>query len=233
MDVCHSFKKSSASLCMSTDETLANYYTVSRDQEEARKDIVDKIKIMMKECLEYRLREKKSLPDNILFYRDGVGEGMYEQVLSNEVRWMSEAFAEVYGKNPLPKLTLVIVQKRNHLRSCALTNNSNMPGVNPPVGTLIDQEVVDRATNNFYLYSHKALQGTARPTHYQILLDELKIASKLPRLTYALAHMHQACTKSVSLPAPVFYADKACGRAHDYFDGKDAQNIVKKGLFMI
>jgi len=93
--------------------------------------------------------------------------------------------------------------------------------------------VTDKDTQNFYLYSHKALAGTARPTHYQVLTDEIGIFSRLPKLTYALAHLHQGCTKSVSLPAPVFFADKAAGRAHDYYNGLQGRDPIKKGLFMI
>jgi len=190
---------------------------------------VDDIKAMMVDCLKAKLAETKKLPSYILFYRDGVGEGMYDQVLSYEASEITKAFTEVYtNTNQLPKLTIIVVQKRHHLRAQKLDD-----GTNPYPGTLIDSAVIDKDTKNFYLYSHKALAGTARPTHYQVLIDEINIFSRLPKITYALAHLHQGCTKSVSLPAPVFYADKAAGRAHEYYAGGTAQERIKKGLFMI
>jgi len=229
MDVCHGSQESTAALVMSRNDSFNQYYTVTKKQKKARREIVDDIKAMMVDCLKAKLAETKKLPSYILFYRDGVGEGMYDQVLSYEASEITKAFTEVYtNTNQLPKLTIIVVQKRHHLRAQKLDD-----GTNPYPGTLIDSAVIDKDTKNFYLYSHKALAGTARPTHYQVLIDEINIFSRLPKITYALAHLHQGCTKSVSLPAPVFYADKAAGRAHEYYAGGTAQERIKKGLFMI
>jgi eukaryotic translation initiation factor 2C len=72
--------------------------------------------------------------------------------------------AKGYNKGT-PKLTLLVAQKRNHLRCYA----PDTPKGNPDPGTLIsDPRVIDQGDSNFYLYSHKALAGTARPTHYQV-----------------------------------------------------------------
>jgi Piwi domain len=53
-----------------------------------------------------------------------------------------------------PKLTFLVVQKRNHLRALA----RDTPRGNPYPGTLIDDKnVVDGGNPNFYLYSHKVV----------------------------------------------------------------------------
>lgn len=69
---------------------------------------------------------------------------------------MKEAFKALYGSQPLPRLTYVIVQKRHHFRSIVVDENGNT--FNPPPGSVINGDVTDKDTRNFYLYSHHALQ---------------------------------------------------------------------------
>eukprot|EP01119_Soliformovum_irregulare_P018023 TRINITY_DN5459_c0_g1_i2.p1 TRINITY_DN5459_c0_g1~~TRINITY_DN5459_c0_g1_i2.p1 ORF type:complete len:834 (-),score=300.37 TRINITY_DN5459_c0_g1_i2:9-2510(-) len=222
MDVCHGNDKSTASLVMSRNKNFVEYCHTSRDQK-ARQEIVPALKEMATELFKRGFSSPQALPPKILIYRDGVGEGMYDEVRRVEMKEMEEVILEMYPKGRSPKVTWVIVQKRNHLRCTE----------NPPPGTLLDADVVDKGTHNFYLYSHFALQGTARPTHYQVLQDQIGLGRKLPELTYALCHMHMGCNKSVSMPAPVFYADAACGRAHLYYDGKRTPDFTSKTLSMI
>lgn len=40
-------------------------------------------------------------------------------------------------------------------------------------------------------------------------------------MTYALTYLHQGCTRSISIPVPVFYADQVAARANDYYSPKD------------
>jgi len=172
------------------------------------------------------------LPRNILFYRDGVGEGMYEQVFQEEVKQIHEAFAKVYEKQMQPKLVFLVVQKRNHFRSIVASNCTN-----PPVGTFISTGVVDLSKyKNFYLYSHQALKGTgtSRPTHYQILLNDMNLSvENLAHFTFASCHLHQACTRSVSIPPAVFCADKASFKAYQNSTTYTLTNDVAYTAFML
>ncbi|CAF1173593.1 unnamed protein product [Rotaria sp. Silwood1] len=52
--------------------------------------------------------------------------------------------------------------------------------------------------------------GTARPTLYHVLHDDNEFSSDdIQQLTYWLCHTDMRCTKSVSIPAPVYYAHLA------------------------
>ena len=58
------------------------------------------------------------------------------------------------------------------------------------------------------------LQGTSRPTHYHVLYDDNGFdADSLQQLTYQLCHVYARCTKSVSMPAPAYYAHLAAFHA--------------------
>jgi len=57
-------------------------------------------------------------------------------------------------------------------------------------------------------------QGTSRPTHYHVLYDDNNFtADRLQQLTYQLCHVYARCTRSVSIPAPTYYAHLAAFRA--------------------
>jgi len=227
-------RPSVVALCCATNQHFTKYATALRTQN-ARQEIVTALDSMVTEVLQEYLARRKVPPKQILFYRDGVGEGMYELVREKEIELLMRAIgiACEAAKAPLPTLTFLVVQKRNHLRSLAKDTHKG----NPYPGTVVDDKnIVDHERPNFYLYSHKALAGTARPTHYQVLEDFNKLSvNQLAEFTYALAHLHQGCTKAVSLPAPVFYADRACGMAGACFRSQvgNLDKEIKNTLFMI
>ena len=88
------------------------------------------------------------------------------------------------------------------------------------------QKVVDNTITrddnwDFFLQSHHAITGTARPAHYFVLLDEIfrknpNPVHELEKFTFNLCHLYGKATTSVSIPPPVYYADLACGRGKRY-----------------
>lgn len=80
---------------------------------------------------------------------------------------------------------------------------------------------------DFFLQSHTALQGTARPAHYFIVLDEIFTKRRLPpgfsnhtdvleELTHNMCYLFGRATKAVSICPPAYYADLVCERARCY-----------------
>jgi len=54
--------------------------------------------------------------------------------------------------------------------------------------------------NDVYLCSHAAIQGTARPTHYTVLMDEMNVdVDKFQALLYDHCYQYQRATTPVSL----------------------------------
>lgn len=230
-------KPSVVALCAATNEHFTKYVTALRLQS-ALQETVPELDKMVTEVMEEYLKQRKVPPSEIIFYRDGVGEGQYEEVKKEEIAQLMRVMAVLclQFKQELPKLTFVVVQKRNHFRTLSLNTLSQTRG-NPYPGTFIyNENVRDWMRPNFYLYSHKALAGTARPTHYQVLENVNNwTPEQLAEFTYALAHLHQGCTKAVSLPAPVFYADRAAYTAGSCYRLRVnlLQKELKRTLFMI
>ena len=67
-----------------------------------------------------------------------------------------------------------------------------------------------------------SLQGTSRPSHYHVLWDDnCFTADELQLLTYQLCHTYVRCTRSVSIPAPAYYARLVAFRARYHLVDKD------------
>jgi eukaryotic translation initiation factor 2C len=121
-------------------------------------------------------------PENILYYRDGVSESQYEELQRDEVSLIQAAWddlAEVATNEPASnlKLTTVIATKRHSTRffptrrENAMQNNENCKP-----GTLVDSVVTNPYFSDFFLQSHNAIKGTARPCHYFVLNNGMGIS---------------------------------------------------------
>lgn len=96
---------------------------------------------------------------------------------------------------------------------------------------VVDTGVTEARNWDFFLQSHHALKGTARPAHYFVLLNEIftqdfvgrnvNISDYLQKLTYDMCFLFGRSTGPVSIPPPVYYADLAYERSRCYGDFDD------------
>lgn len=241
-----------AGLVASTDKHFGQWPGSLSIQSEARQEMVSNLTIMMKAALDNwtKIGKHASLPENILVYRDGVSEGQYQTVYDEEIPRLRDAFAELYPadltKKNLPRLTVIIVGKRHHTRFYPSQAKDMDRGGNCKPGTIIDRGVTEEGIWDFYLQSHAVIQGTGRPAHYVVVLDEIfrdraarlkparpqdSAASELERITQALCYSYSRATKAVSICTPAYHADILCERARRYmadlFEGSsdDASSV--------
>ncbi|KAJ6611943.1 ribonuclease H-like domain-containing protein [Mycena sp. CBHHK59/15] len=195
------------------DSNAAKYVTTSRVQT-SRQELITDLKEMTEDLLKlymsYRGKVEKvppssQAPKRLIFYRDGVSEGQFQQVLDHE------ACKELKIK---PTITLVVVGKRHHVRYRKL-----------PRGTVVDRDIGHPTEFDFYLQSHGGLLGPAvqRIIHRAFNFSPAQLrhmcrADSMQALSFALCHVYAGSTRSVSIPAPVYYADKVCARAKIHFD---------------
>ena len=170
-----------------------------------------------------------ALPQHVYYFRDGVSEGQYHRVLDTEVARLRAMMKKMSECNPNYKVnfTVIVCEKRHHIRffpqqgSAASDQNGN-----PLPGTLVERDVTHPFENDFYLCSHRALQGTARPTHYHVIADEEGVPiEKLQAMIYEMSYQYIRSTTSVSLFPAVYYAHLASnrGRVHEDIDAKTAR----------
>jgi len=160
----------------------------------------------------YKATQQK--PSRIIVYRDGVSEGQFMEVLREEMQGIRTACL-MLSADYRPPITYVVVQKRHHARFfCRNPRDSVGKAKNVPPGTTLDTGIVSPESFDFYLCSHFGIQGTSRPTRYHVLWDDSKFTSdELQMITYQLCHTYARCARSVSIPAPVYYADLVATRA--------------------
>ncbi|KAH9023196.1 argonaute-like protein [Lactarius hengduanensis] len=185
------------------------------------------------------------------FLLDGVSEAEFKETLRVELPSIRKACARL---NFNPTITLIVVGKEHKFvffpessvraPDDAPAEGSSRPqrgggrfgggggggggGGNPncPPGTVIDTDVTSPVEWDFYLCSHQGILGTSKPAHYNVLLDENGFTTDgIQSLSYALCHVYARCTRSVSVPAPVFYAHNVCSRAKNHYDPQAGQDL--------
>ena len=201
----------------------------------ARQEMVTEIFSMLLSRLKLWQNSHKVLPKNILVYRDGVSEGQYKQVLDVELSAMKRAAEIAYGNYSRPKITIIVVGKRHHTRFFPTSSAQADSGSNTKKGTLVDRGLFEAHKWEFFLQSHTALHGTARPAHYVVIHDEIFRSSQripepcknsaewLETVTHNMCYLFGRATRAVSIPAPVYYADVACERARRWLADRFVQ----------
>ncbi|KAF2008657.1 Piwi-domain-containing protein [Aaosphaeria arxii CBS 175.79] len=223
-----------AGMVASIDKRLGQWPATLRVQT-ARQEHVADLTDMLKSRLQLWKTKGRhaSFPENILIYRDGVSEGQYAKVIDEELPLLRAACKDLYPapdqKRGLPRFSIVIAGKRHKTRFYPTKEADADKHSNPSSGTVVDRGVTEARNWDFFLQAHTALQGTARPCHYYIILDEIlreryktvpppytNVADILEELTHSLCYLFGRATKAVSLCPPAYYADIVCERARCY-----------------
>ncbi|PPJ54695.1 hypothetical protein CBER1_05999 [Cercospora berteroae] len=212
-----------ASMVGTVDSHFANFCGSVRLQP-GRVEVLTKVN--MQELVEERVaafkaKNKGQAPKRILYYRDGVSEDQYYQVLSEEVDTIQKALPDV-------AITAIVVGKRHHTRFfCADEKTSykerGQINGNARPGLLVDKVITQPATadgfRDFFLQSHAAIRGTAKSAHYIVIRNDKKCKldkNAIHNITHALCYNYARATKGVSYCAPAYYADRLCDRVHRY-----------------
>jgi len=233
VDVCHDTSRASGSrqsvvgFCATMNPTHTKYYSRVTFQGSGQ-EIVDGLKICMIESLRKFYTFNQMLPERIIVYRDGVGDGMLQAVVDHEIPQISETFA-TFHQNYKPSLAIIIVKKRVHTRIFHRRGGGHGGGRgghgghgghggpggshgdlnNPFPGTVVDSGCVHQGWYDFFLVSQSVRQGTVTPTSYHVVYDTSRLnPDHIQRLTYKLCHLYYNWPGTIRVPAPCHYAHK-------------------------
>nr|XP_029721424.1 protein argonaute-2 isoform X6 [Aedes albopictus] len=215
-------KPSIAAVVGSMDAHPSRYAATVRVQQH-RQEIIQELSSMVRELLIMFYKSTGGFkPHRIILYRDGVSEGQFPHVLQHELTAIREACIKLEADYK-PGITFIVVQKRHHTRLfCADKKEQSGKSGNIPAGTTVDVGITHPTEFDFYLCSHQGIQGTSRPSHYHVLWDDNHFESdELQCLTYQLCHTYVRCTRSVSIPAPAYYAHLVAFRARYHLVEKE------------
>ena len=148
-----------AAVVASMDAHAAKYSARVRPQKHERsggaQEIITDLAALVKELLwDFYNATSGRKPTRIIFFRDGVSEGQFDQVLVHEVRAVQEA-CTMLNKEYRPWITFVVVQKRHHARFfCEDRTDASGKEQNVPPGTVVDKGITHPYEFDFYLTSH-------------------------------------------------------------------------------
>lgn len=212
-------QESITALVASMDDTAGQYNSITGTAE-PRCECIDSIDTMMAQQLEEWHTRNGGLPEKVIFYRDGLGETQFQMALAVELANVVKGCALVAGKYNLkpPTVTYIIVQKRHHTRFYQQDRSKTDKSGNAKTGTVVDRTITSAQYFDFFLQSHAGLQGTSRPTRYTVIYDDNKLsADEAQRLTYDLCWCYQRCTRTPSIPSPVYYAHLVAYRNRAFY----------------
>ncbi|XP_069825609.1 piwi-like protein 1 [Dendropsophus ebraccatus] len=197
-------KRSIAGFVASMNKGMTRWFSrcVVQDQ---KQEIVDGLKVCMQAALHAWYKSNGTLPNRIIIYRDGVGDGQLKTMVNYEVPQFMDCIKSA-GKDYSPKLTVVVVKKRINARFFAVLGGRLQ---NPPPGTIVDTEVTRPEWYDFFIISQSVRQGTVSPTHYNVVYDNGGLKpDHMQRLTYKLCHQYYNWPGVIRVPAPCQYAHK-------------------------
>ncbi|KAI1720957.1 piwi domain-containing protein [Ditylenchus destructor] len=172
-------------------------------QEQSRDEKPELIGRIVERCvMEYRVNRKCDVK-RIVLYRNGCAEGQFKPILKYEVVFIHAALENV---NCDAKVTIIVPNKMHNVRFFEEDPSEGLRNVQP--GTIIDTHVVHPTFVEFYLNSHRALQGTARTPRFTVLLNEIGLKTdQLQNITHTLCYGHQIVYSPTSLPTPSYVAN--------------------------
>lgn len=207
MDVFHSTalgKKSVLALTASMNQSATTYWSTSVIQDEIGQEGSTNLQTGMQSAIEAFKRNNGAPPSNIIFYRDGVGEGQVQGICLPEIEQIKQALATHNISST--KLMYVNCCKRVNTRIFAGDPSRFQ---NPAAGTVIDGGVTDRDTYEFYLVSVAARQGMTTPTRFTVLYDTVQASpDKIQLLTFKLCHNYYNVSGAIKEPACIRYAHR-------------------------
>ena len=174
-----------AGVVCSMNDACTKYFSLSVEQKQGQ-EIMDALRIAFIEGLIKYWEANQRWPNQIVVFRDGVGDGQleatekheaeqFQRVFTNgnghngasEVSKMQSKLSEMIPDNYKPGFAFVVVQKRINTRIVSIVRKGNRNDyANPPPGTVVDHTVTRYRYKDFFLVPQAVNQGTVSPTHF-------------------------------------------------------------------
>ena len=99
-------------------DTFACRYAAVAINQAHRVEILAEPRKMAEQLLRQYIQATAKHPRKIIYFRDGVSESQFEDILRDEVQGIRQAICEIFGSTQASgvKITVIIVQKRHHTR---------------------------------------------------------------------------------------------------------------------
>lgn len=184
-DKSRSFGALVGSMDLKLTQRFYSMVTAHRDGQE----LSNELGMGMTKLLHQYVRTQGALPERIILYRDGVGEGQTNYVYEHEVQECLKVLDRAYEKRETKaRFAFVVVSKRINTKFFKIAGNE---ADNPPPGTVVDDVVTLPERYDFFIVAQAVTQGTATPTNYNVLYDTFGFPpERIQQLTYKMCHLY-------------------------------------------
>lgn len=231
-DVCHDTRDRSRSFgafVATMDQRVSDVYYSAACAHKNGEELSNTFGRMTREAIKCYIDIHKELPKKIMIYRDGVGEGQFQFVVDHEVNSVKAVLEEIYGANNAKdalQMAFIIVTKRINTRVFDGDRN-------PKAGTVIDDVITMPERYDFYLVSQNVNQGTATPTHYNVIYDNCGLTpDRLQVFTQKLCHLYYNWSGTVRVPSVCQYAHKLSLLVGQYFHAEPNPGLTRKLYYL-
>ena len=223
-DVYHSKGNESVAAVVATmNRDYSKYCSLSSVQPKRGQEIIKNMFEMVLECVDQYHAINKKLPKRILFFRDGVGDSMFDLVKRDEIAKIKEGLLQKHGPNA-PKLTVVVVTKR-------ISEKIICDERNPRSGTILSNHIVKNPLE-FFMVAQQVTQGTANPTRYQPILNDCGYdQATLEDIAFFQAHNYYGWSGAVKVPAVCQYAHKLAYHVGENY--RQTNKFMKLNLYYL
>ncbi|XP_034834456.1 piwi-like protein Ago3 [Maniola hyperantus] len=221
-------KQSVFAFVASYNQAMTTWYSKVVFQQRGQ-EVGDCCKFCVVEALQHYLRVNAKLPDRIIIYRDGVGDGQLPTIKKYEIPQMKISIKDFEAEYN-PTITYVVVQKRINTR---IFLRQGAEFANPNPGTVLDHTITRRDWYDFLIVSQKVNQGTVTPSHYVVIHDDSGMTpDQCQRLTYKLCHLYYNWPGTVRVPAPCQYAHKLAYLVGQNMRVQPSETLADKLFFL-
>ena len=153
-DICHlNGRDSVVSVIATSNATYTQYYSASAFCNRRGDDLMFAVADLVQRCRENYIIQNKHEPGTIIFYRDGIGAGSYDEVRAKEISPILEKLSShAKTADSIPKLTYIIVNKRINDRFYADVRGELK---NPEGGLIIKSQVTNPHGFDFFMVAQK------------------------------------------------------------------------------
>lgn len=221
--------KSVSAFVASLNQGYTRWYSKAIIQNR-NEELVHGLVVSLQKSLEAYRNMNNVLPDRIIIYRDGVGDGQLKMCEDYELAQLKDA-CKMYSVDYKPLFTFIVVQKRINTRIYAISGNGSVDNPNP--GAILDNTITRRNLYDFYLVPQSVRQGTVTPTHMVVVQDNANFPPDiLQQLSYKLCFLYYNWPGTVRVPACCQYAHKLAYLVGQSVKCETAENLADKLFYL-
>ncbi|KAJ2378251.1 hypothetical protein H4S02_007419 [Coemansia sp. RSA 2611] len=195
----------SVAAIMSSTDARGGRFAGTVLQHPQRMEYIENFDVVIRQALRLFHQSTGLKPARIVYYRDGVNDSQMGDVKQIELDAIYRG-CRLIDAQYRPLVTLVLIRKRHQSRFLH-------EGANCVPGTCVAGGAVSPSVFSFYLVAHRSPFGVSRPAYYLVLHDDVGFAAEdLKRLTYSLSFMYPIVSRSVTMPAALYYAHRLTGK---------------------